>query len=213
MMRVDAERAPPADEAGVRGVGAFEPRPPHQRAVGEDPKVVRVRHAYSASSLPAARRKRTPEIGSRGVLARLDDAATDARVPPRSRRNSVSPSAQADGALQRRQVLGEPPQHLDARPVLLLRNTSRHIVGSDAAMRVKSRKPPAENLITSLLGHAFEVLGRVDDVVGDQVRHVAGDREHHVVVLGAHDLDLGAERLPERLELLDRRLVGVRAPA
>src|SRR5437879_4656507 len=32
---------------------------------------------------------------------------------------------------------------------LLLRNTSRHIVGSDAAMRVKSRKPPAENFITS----------------------------------------------------------------
>ena len=31
----------------------------------------------------------------------------------------------------------------------LCRNTSRHIVGSDAAMRVKSRKPPAENLITS----------------------------------------------------------------
>ena len=30
------------------------------------------------------------------------------------------------------------------------RNTSRHIVGSDAAMRVKSRKPPAEYLMTSL---------------------------------------------------------------
>jgi hypothetical protein len=32
---------------------------------------------------------------------------------------------------------------------LLWRKTSRHIVGSEAAMRVKSRKPPAENLITS----------------------------------------------------------------
>ena len=34
---------------------------------------------------------------------------------------------------------------------LLLRNMSRHITGSEAAIRVKSRKPPAENLITSLV--------------------------------------------------------------
>jgi len=32
---------------------------------------------------------------------------------------------------------------------LLARNTSRHMVGSDAAMRVKSRNPEAENLMTS----------------------------------------------------------------
>ena len=51
-------------------------------------------------------------------------------------------------------------------------------------MRVKSRKPPAENLITSDVGHALQVLGGVDDVVGDEVRHVAGDGEHQVVVLG-----------------------------
>ena len=31
----------------------------------------------------------------------------------------------------------------------LLRNTSRHMTGSDAAMRVKSRNPEAENLMTS----------------------------------------------------------------
>ena len=63
-------------------------------------------------------------------------------------------------------------------------------------MRVKSRKPPAEYLITSLLGDRLEVGGGADDVVGDQVRHVAGDREHQVVVLGVHDLDVGAERAP-----------------
>ena len=32
---------------------------------------------------------------------------------------------------------------------LLARKTSRHMVGSDAAMRVKSRKPPAEYCSTS----------------------------------------------------------------
>ena len=65
-------------------------------------------------------------------------------------------------------------------------------------MRVKSRKPPAENLITSDCGDRLQVGGGADDVVGDQMRHVAGDGEHQVVVLGRHDLDIGAERLPER---------------
>ena len=32
---------------------------------------------------------------------------------------------------------------------LLLRKISRHIMGSEAAILVKSRKPPAENFITS----------------------------------------------------------------
>ena len=44
------------------------------------------------------------------------------------------------------------------------------MVGSDAAMRVKSRKPPAEYFITSDCGDLLEVGGRADDVVGDQVR-------------------------------------------
>ena len=67
----------------------------------------------------------------------------------------------------------------------LCRKTSRHMVGSEAAMRVKSRKPPAENLITSRLRDGLEIRRRADDVVGDQVRHVAGDGEHEVVVLRA----------------------------
>jgi len=50
--------------------------------------------------------------------------------------------------LQGRQILGEALQHFQDR-VTVPRNTSRHITGSDAAMRVKSRKPEAEKLITS----------------------------------------------------------------
>ena len=66
-------------------------------------------------------------------------------------------------------------------------------------MRVKSRKPPAANFITSDSRHfGLEMRGGADDVVGDQVRHVAGDGEHHVVVLGVHHLDIRAEPLPER---------------
>jgi hypothetical protein len=50
-------------------------------------------------------------------------------------------------------------------------------------MRVKSRKPPAENLMTSLSVTRLEMGRRVDDVEGDQVRHMAGDRQHQIVVL------------------------------
>ena len=78
-------------------------------------------------------------------------------------------------------------------------------------MRVKSRKPPAENLITSACVTSSRSRGRADDVVGDQMRHVAGDGEHQVVVLGApssrrwrrapcqnaaHALDRGRRRCP-----------------
>ena len=51
-------------------------------------------------------------------------------------------------------------------------------------MRVKSRKPPAEKLDHLAVRYALQVRGGVDDVVGDEVRHVAGDGEHQVVVGG-----------------------------
>ncbi len=79
----------------------------------------------------------------------------------------------------------------------LLRKTSRHIVGSDAAMRVKSRKPPAENFITSDCVTVSRSRRGADDVVGDEMRHVAGDGEHQIVVLRRHHLDIGAEPAPE----------------
>ena len=79
---------------------------------------------------------------------------------------------------------------------LLCRKTSRHIVGSEAAIRVKSRNPPAENLITSDSRDLREVGRRADDVVGDEMGHVAGDREHEVVMGRAHDFDVRRRTLP-----------------
>ena len=77
------------------------------------------------------------------------------------------------------------------------------MVGSDAAIRVKSRKPPPEYLITSLSVTVFQVGGGADDVVGDQMRHVAGDREHQIVMFRIHAFDPAAHALPERLQRLD----------
>ena len=51
--------------------------------------------------------------------------------------------AEADRPLQREDLLGEPAEDVERR-VRLFRKTSRHIVGSEAAMRVKSRNPAAE---------------------------------------------------------------------
>ena len=42
---------------------------------------------------------------------------------------------------------------------------------------------------------------RVDDIKRDQMRHVTGNGQHHVVMFGAHDLNIGAEFLPKRLQL------------
>ena len=75
-------------------------------------------------------------------------------------------------------------------------------------MRVKSRKPPAENFSTSDLRDLAQLECGADDGVGDQMRQVAGHRQHQVVVVGGHGLDLGAERAPERREPLDRGRVG-----
>ena len=69
-------------------------------------------------------------------------------------------------------------------------------------MRVKSRKPPAENLITSVSVTRPRWMGGVDDVVGDEVRHVAGDGEHQVVVGRIHDLDV-AHRRRSYVEIMD----------
>ena len=75
-------------------------------------------------------------------------------------------------------------------------------------MRVKSRKPPAENLITSLSVTPSEIGGGADDVVGDQVRQVAGDGEHQVVVRGVHDLDLASPAPQNVASFVDRCRIG-----
>ena len=80
-------------------------------------------------------------------------------------------------------------------------------------MRVKSRKPPAENCSTSERVTWLELVGGADDGVGDEMRQVAGDAEHEVVMLGRHGFHVGAEEPPERREALDRGLVGAAAAA
>jgi hypothetical protein len=88
------------------------------------------------------------EIGARIVLALLDDRAADRAVWEKwSNSAAPSPTRIAFCSPIRSSVKRWSMSSTASR---LFRNTSRHIVGSDAAMRVKSRKPPAEYLMTSL---------------------------------------------------------------
>ena len=62
--------------------------------------------------------------------------------------NSASPSPRRIARVSAERSSLKRPS-ISSTASLLARNTSRHMVGSDAAMRVKSRKPPAENFSTS----------------------------------------------------------------
>ncbi len=58
------------------------------------------------------------------------------------------------------------------------------------------------------LRHGFEVGRRTDDVVGDQMRQMAGDREDEIMMLGRHYFDIGARCRPEVGEAFHRLRVG-----
>ena len=76
-------------------------------------------------------------------------------------------------------------------------------------MRVKSRNPLAEYLRISELGDQAQVERRANDGVCDQMGDMAGDGQDQIVMLRRHDLDVGAKRLPEPRQALDRGRLGV----
>src|SRR5690349_20153405 len=47
-------------------------------------------------------------------------------------------------------------------------------------------------------------------LLASQMRKMAGDLQHQIMVIGVHDLDIGAELSPELGELLHRGLIGIR---
>ena len=108
------------------------------------------------SSRRSAARKPAPspppvapaEVRRRRLLPHVDDAAPDrprageqVEQPCRRRRAGSCAASAVRSSVKRPSI--------SSTASLLCRNTSRHMVGSEAAMRVKSRKPPAENFSTS----------------------------------------------------------------
>ena len=74
-------------------------------------------------------------------------------------------------------------------------------------MRVKSAKTAGGELDHLRLRHLLEIRRRADDVVGDQMRHVAGDGEHQIVMRRAHELDARAHAFPEFLQARHSRRI------
>jgi hypothetical protein len=102
------------------------------------------------------------------------------------------------------------PEHLQHRLLVVQEDVAPHgrVGGGDAGEVAEAAGRELDHLA---LGDLLEVGGGADDVVGDQVRHVAGDGQHQVVVVRRHHLDLRAAAPPEGREAVDGGRVGVRA--
>ncbi|ANN60903.1 hypothetical protein A9K72_31130 [Mesorhizobium loti] len=84
----------------------------------------------------------TAEIDQFNILPRLNDRAAH-RTGAGEQVEQFLAVAPANRSLQRGQILGNRAS-ISRMASLLCRHTSRHMVCSDAARRVKSRKPEAE---------------------------------------------------------------------
>ena len=149
---------------------------------------------------------RPAEIGGRRLLAGRDDAAAD-RAGAREEIEERVAVAPADRPLQRGQILGEAAEHLEHRLAIVEEDVAPHrrVGRGDAGEIAEAAGGELHHL---RLGDGLEIGGGADDVVGDEMRHVAGDGEHEIVVLRRHHLDIGAERAPEGRERLDGGRIG-----
>ena len=110
---------------------------------------------------------------------------------------------------QRRQVFVEAAEHLQHGVLVGEEHVAPHgrIGRRDPREVAEAAGRELQHLGSRHLG---KLIGGADDGVGDQMRQMAGDAQHQVMVVGRHGFDIGAELPPERRELLDRRFVGVR---
>ena len=123
--------------------------------------------------------------------------------------NSASPSPRRIARVSCDEVLVEAAEHFQHRVLVGEEDVAPHgrVGGGDAGEVAKAAGGELQHFRARDLA---ELVGGADDGVGDQMRQMAGDRQHQVVMLGRHGLDVGAERAPERGEPLDRGRVGVR---
>ncbi len=144
---------------------------------------------------------RAAEVGRGGILTDLHDAAAD-RARAREMIEQRVAVAAPHRARELRQVFAELREHLQHRVLVVQEHVAPHrrIGRRDAGEIAKAAGRELQHLGAR---HGGEFLRGADDRVGDQMRQMAGDRQHHVVMLGRHHLDVRAERAPERVEFLD----------
>ena len=154
----------------------------------------------SSFSYPAA------EIRSCGFLALLDNATPD-RPGPREKLEKTFAVAIADHALKRAEILVEPAEHFEHCFLVVEKYIAPHrrIGGGDPG---EVTKPSGGKLDDFGSRHFFDVSGGADDIVGDEMRHMASDRQHQIVMRGLHDFDIRASSGPKSREAGDGLGIG-----
>ncbi len=148
---------------------------------------------------------RTPEIGPRIVLPQFDD-------PPAHRAGAAEqvehrfPVARADRLAHEGEIGEEAVHHFQHRLAVVQEHVAPHgrIAGGDAG---EIAEAPGGELDHFAAGDFLQIAGGADDGVGDQVRDMAGDGEHAIMVRGFHHFDPRSQRLPERHQRGDLVLV------
>ena len=143
------------------------------------------------------------EVRRSGLLALSDDAEADG---PGSREQSEQPVAVAasDHSLKSRQVLGKSAEHLQHRLLIVQEDITPHcrIGRSDSGEVAEAASREFHHFRA---GYILKISRRPHDIVCDEMRNVARDSEDQIMVGSLHDLDVGADRLPERADLSPRR--------
>ena len=151
---------------------------------------------------------RAAEIRRGQILADVDDAFADGAGARELLEQGVA-VAVADRLGQRRDVLVEAAEHFQHRVLVGEEHVAPHgrVGGGDAGEIAEAAGGKFQHFRAR---HVLHFVGGADDGVGDQMRQMAGDGEHQVVVIGGHGLHIGAEQAPERGELVHRLGVGAR---
>jgi hypothetical protein len=141
---------------------------------------------------------RTAEVGRGGILADLDDAAANGAGAGEMVEQRFAVAA-TDRARQLGKILVEGAEHFQHRLLVGEEHVAPHrgIGGGDAGEITKTAGREFNHLGRS---HLCELVRGADNGVGDQMRQMAGDGEHEVMMIRRHHLDLGAHRGPERAE-------------
>ena len=147
-----------------------------------------------------------PEIRRRGFLSLRRRCRAD-RARAREQIEQAVAVAAPNHPLQRRQILVEPTQHLQHRILVVEEHVAPHrrIGSGDAREIAKAAGGKFDDLRARRL---LEIGGRADDIVGDEMRNVAGDRQHQIVMRRRHHLDIRSDRLPKRPHALDGARIG-----
>ena len=116
--------------------------------------------------------------------------------------------AHADGPLQREEFLGETAENFQRGILVGQEDVAPHgwIAGGDPR---EIPKPCGRILDHFTIRYPAQVIGHAHHRIGDKMRGMGGHCKHEIVVIGIHPLGIGAERLPEPFETLDRGLVRV----